>query len=451
MEFAYPKGHVFYRKLSRTYPLITHGKGIYLFDENGKRYIDGSGGALVVNVGHGQKEIIQKMVEQMGEVSYVHGTQFTTHSIEACANALGSVLPKGLEKIYFLSGGSESIEAAIKFSRQYFLESGHAQRWRVVARWHSYHGNTIGALSLTGRIGMRKPYLPLLIDFPHFPPPYCYRCPYNLSYPKCELECAKALEHLIQMEGAETISAVILEPIGGATIGALVPPEGYLKLIREICDRSGIFLIDDEVMTGMGRTGRWFAAQHWDLLPDIMVLGKGMSSGYFPLSAMITRSEFVDRLKEKTGGFVHGHTFSHHPVACAVGLAVLRFIQEHQLIEKCPAKGDYLLKRLEELKAFPFVGDVRGKGLMTAIEFVKDQKTKVPFPRTERFTEKVIDQAFENGLVLYPGTGFVDGINGDMVMVGPPLIIEEAQIDEIIEILKKIFKSILEFGWRNAK
>jgi adenosylmethionine-8-amino-7-oxononanoate aminotransferase len=244
------------------------------------------------------------------------------------------------------------------------------------------------------------------------------------------------------MEGPETISAVILEPIIGATIGAVVPPEGYLSLIKEICKRYGILLIDDEVMTGMGRTGRWFAVEHWGVSPDIMVLGKGMSGGYFPLSAMITRGEFVDRLKEKTGGFVHGHTYSHHPVACAVGLAVLEHIKKNQLVEQCASRGEYLLKRLEELKAFPFVGDVRGKGLMTAIEFVKDQKTKEPFLRTKKFTERVIDLAFENGLVLYPGTGFVDGVNGDMVMVGPPLIIEEGQIDEIIDILKKTFSQM---------
>jgi adenosylmethionine-8-amino-7-oxononanoate aminotransferase len=439
MEYGYPKGHVFYRKLTRTYPLVTHGEGIYLYDENGRRYIDGSGGALVVNIGHGRKEVLQKITEQVERVGYVHGTQFTTESIEAYGDALGEILPKGLGKIYFLSGGSESIEAAIKMARQYFLESGQSQRWRVVARWHSYHGNTLGALSLTGRIGMRRPYLPLLIDFPHFPPPYCYRCPFGLTYPECGLECARALEPVIRMEGPETISAVILEPILGATIGAVVPPDGYLSIIQEICKRYGILLIDDEVMAGMGRTGRWFAVEHWGVSPDIMVLGKGMSGGYFPLSAMITRSEYVDRLREKTGGFVHGHTFSHHPIGCAVGLAVLETIKKNQLVERSSSRGEYLLRRLEELKAFPFVGDVRGKGLMTAIEFVKDQKTKEPFPRTAKFTERVIDSTFENGLVLYPGTGFVDGVNGDMVMVGPPLIIEESQIDEIIEILKKTF------------
>ena len=442
MAYGYPKGYVFYRKLARNYPLVTHGDGIYLYDEKGKRYIDGSGGALVVNVGHGQKKILQRMAEQMGQVGYVHGTQFTTHSIETYAEALGEVLPEGLGKIYFLSGGAESVEAAIKLARQYYLESGQSQRWRVVARWHSYHGNTLGALSLTGRIAMRRPYLPLLIDFPHFPPPYCYRCPFGLIYPQCELECAKALEQVIQMEGPETISSVILEPIIGATVGAVVAPDGYLSLIKEICKRYGILLIDDEVMTGMGRTGRWFAVEHWNISPDIMVLGKGMSGGYFPLSAMITRDEFIDRLKERTGGFVHGHTFSHHPVACAVGLAVLQFIKENKLVEQSAKRGEYLLKRLEELNVFSFVGDVRGKGLMTAIEFVKDPKTKEPFQRTEKFTERVIDLAFENGLVLYPGTGFVDGMNGDMVMIGPPFVIEEHQIDEIIEILKKTFSQM---------
>lgn len=444
MPSRYPMGYVFYRKLNRSYPLATRGEGIYLYDEKGKRYLDGSGGALVAGIGHGHREIFLQMMEQMAGVGYVHGTQFTTRAVEAYAEALGQVLPKGMEKIYFLSGGSESIEAAIKFVRQYFLDSGQAQRWRVVSRWHSYHGNTLGALSLTGRIGMRKPYLPLLIDFPHFPPPYCYRCPFNLSYPRCDLECAKSLEQVIQMEGPETISAVILEPIGGATIGALVPPEEYLPTIRKICDKFGILLIDDEVMTGMGRTGRWFAIEHWGVSPDVMVLGKGMSGGYFPLSAMITQKEYVDRLKEKTGGFVHGHTFSHHPVACAVGHAVLRFIEDNKLVGQCPDKGDYLLKRLEELKAFPFVGDIRGKGLMAAIEFVKDQETKEPFPRSERFAERVIDLAFENGLILYPGTGFVDGVNGDMVMMGPPLIIEIGQIDEMLDLLQRTFKQISE-------
>jgi adenosylmethionine-8-amino-7-oxononanoate aminotransferase len=428
MEYGYPKGHVFYRKLARDYPLVTHGDGIYLYDKNGKQYIDGSGGALVVSIGHGRKEIFQKMTEQMSRVGYVHGSQFTTASIEEYVMPLERFCQKDWRKFTPFRGSESSSCHHLGGST---LESVNRSGGggRPLARLR----NT-GALSRPNL--MRRPYLPLLIDFPHFPPPYCYRCPYGLTFPECELECARALENMIQLEGPETISAVILEPIIGATIGAVVPPDGYLGIIRKTCDRFGILLIDDEVMTGMGRTGRWFAVDHWAVSPDIMVLGKGMSGGYFPLSAMITRREFVDRLKEKTGGFVHGHTFSHHPVACAVGFEVLQYMKEYQLVERSSSRGAYLLKRLEELRVFPFVGDVRGKGLMAAIEFVKNQKTKEPFPRGAKFTERVIDLAFDNGLVLYPGTGFVDGVNGDMVMLGPPLTIEENQIDEIIEILK---------------
>jgi adenosylmethionine-8-amino-7-oxononanoate aminotransferase len=441
-NYRYPEGHVFYRKLSRSYPLITHGEGVYLFDETGKRYLDGSGGAIVVNIGHGRKEIFEAMTEQMGAVGYVHGTQFTTASIENYSQALAGILPADLDKIYYLSGGSEAIESAIKFARQYFLEIGQPQRWRVVARWGSYHGNTLGALSLTGRLGMRKPYLPLLIHFPHFPAPYCYRCYFHLTYPNCDLACARSLEPLIQSEGPEAISAVILEPIIGATIGAVAPPKGYLKIIREICDRYGLLLIDDEVMTGMGRTGRWFGIEHEGVSPDIMVTGKGMSSGYFPLSAMITRGSLIQAFKEGSGGFVHGHTFSHHAVACAVGLRVLDWLKKEDGPVRSREQGDYLLKRLQELTAYPFVGEVRGKGLMAAIELVQDKSTKQPFPRSAKVTERIIDRAFENGLVLYPGVGFADGVNGDMVMLGPPLCISREEIDEIINILQKTLSEL---------
>ncbi len=436
MEYAYPAGHVFYRKVAHKYPLITRGEGIYLFDDKGKRFIDGSGGALVVNIGHGQKEIAKQCLAQMEEVAYIHGTQFTTRSIEDYADALGEILPGGIEKIYFVSGGSEAVEAAIKMARQFCLTGGQAGRWRVASRWHSYHGNTLGALSATGRAGARKPYLPLLIDFPHFHPPYCYRCAFDLTYPECSLKCARAFESLIQMEGPETFSAVILEPVGGATIGAVAPPDGYLAKIREICSRYGILYIDDEVMTGMGRTGRWFAVDHWAVKPDLLVMGKGMSGGYFPLSAVAARRDIADQLKEKSGGFTHGHTFSHHPVACAVGLAVIRLLREKQLVSQSEKRGAYLLQKLEGLKSFPFVGDVRGKGLMTAVEFVRDRGSKEPFPRSVKFTETFWDLAFQNGLVVYPGTGFVDGERGDMVMVGPPFIIEERQIDELIDIFR---------------
>ena len=254
------------------------------------------------------------------------------------------------------------------------------------------------------------------------------------------------MEDLIQMEGPENISGVILEPVIGATVGAVVPPDGYLSLIKEICERYRILYIDDEIMTGMGRTGRWFAVDHWKVNPDILVTGKGMSGGYYPLSAVITRKEIAEQLREKGGGFIHGHTFSHHPVACAVGLAVIRYMQRNNLIERCRQRGAYLFKKLEELKTFPFIGDVRGQGLMAGIEFVRDRKTKEPFPRSAKLTEKVSELVFQNGLVLYPGIGFVDGVKGDMVMVGPPFIIEEKQIDELIHILKTTFSQMENMG-----
>lgn len=443
MKYSHPRGHVFYRKMNRNYPCIVRGEGIYLYDEGGKRFIDACGGAIVVNLGHGRREIAEAAMAQMAQAGFVHGTQFTTRAMEEYAEALSEVLPAGIDKVYFLSGGSEAVETALKMARQYQADSGEAQRWRVVSRWNSYHGNTLGALSATGRTGSRRPYLPMLVNFPHIPPPYCYRCPFGLAYPGCGLECASALERTIQMEGPETISAAILEPVGGATIGALVPPEGYLPKIREICRRYGLLVIADEVMSGMGRTGRWFAAEHWDLQPDILVLGKGMSSGYFPLSAAATRAEVAERLKEKAGGFIHGHTYSHHPVACAVGLAVLRILKRDRLVERCRERGLYLRKKLEELKgSSALVGDVRGKGLMAAVEFVRDKTTKEPFPRSARLTEKIADAAFENGLVLYPGTGFVDGNNGDMVMIGPPFVVEEKEIDEILQILKTVVAKI---------
>lgn len=442
MLYKYPEGNVFYRKLERGYPLCVKGKGIYLYDQNGKRYIDGSGGPVCVNIGHGVEEIAEAARDQFQKVAYVHGTQFTTMPLEQYAKELAEVLPHGIDKIYFLSGGSEATEAALKLTRQYHLESGNYQKYRVISRWHSYHGNTMGALSMSGKISMRKPYLPLLNDFPHIPPPYCYRCPFGKTYPQCDMECARVLEKVIELEGPETISAFIAEPIIGATVGAVVPPKEYYPIIRDICNKFNLLFIVDEVMTGFGRTGKWFAINHWDVVPDIVAVGKGITGGYVPLAAMATKKEIVDVIKNGSGNFVHGHTFSHHAVTCAVGLAVLRYLKKYNLVEQSAKRGEYLLQKLNELKRFSFVGDVRGKGLMTAIEFVKEKETKVPFPRASHFAEKILEKAFKRGLVLYPSMGFVDGVNGDGVMVSPPFIIEEREIDEIINILLDVFEEV---------
>jgi len=440
--YKYPEGSVFYRKLGRSYPVCVKGEGIYLYDQNGKRYIDGSGGPVCVNIGHGVKEIAEAAKDQAQKVAYVHGTQFTTMAVEEYAKELAEVLPQGIDKIYFLSGGSEATETALKLARQYQLESGNHQRYKVIGRWHSYHGSTMGALSMCGKPSFRKLYLPLLNNFPHIPPPYCYRCPFEKIYPQCNIECARVLEKIIELEGPETISAFIAEPIVGATIGAVVPPKEYYPIITEICNKFSLLFIDDEVMTGFGRAGKWFAINHWDVIPDIITIGKGISSGYIPLAAMATKKEIVDVIKRGSGNFVHGHTFSHHPVSCAVGLAVLKYLKKYNFIEQSAKRGEYLLQKLNELREFSFVGDVRGKGLMTAIEFVKDKESKIPFPRAFHFTEKILEKAFDKGLILYPSMGFVNGINGDGVMVAPPFIIEEREIDEIVNILQTVFREV---------
>jgi len=440
--YKYPEGSVFYRKLGRSYPVCVKGEGIYLYDQNGKRYIDGSGGPVCVNIGHGVKEIAEAAKDQAQKVAYVHGTQFTTMAVEEYAKELAEVLPQGIDKIYFLSGGSEATETALKLARQYQLESGNHQRYKVIGRWHSYHGSTMGALSMCGKPSFRKLYLPLLNNFPHIPPPYCYRCPFEKIYPQCNIECARVLEKIIELEGPETISAFIAEPIVGATIGAVVPPKEYYPIITEICNKFSLLFIDDEVMTGFGRAGKWFAINHWDVIPDIITIGKGISSGYIPLAAMATKKEIVDVIKRGSGNFVHGHTFSHHPVSCAVGLAVLKYLKKYNFIEQSAKRGEYLLQKLNELREFSFVGDVRGKGLMTAIEFVKDKESKIPFPRAFHFTEKILEKAFDKGLILYPSIGFVNGINGDGVMVAPPFIIEEREIDEIVNILQTVFREV---------
>ncbi len=443
MSYRYPNGNVFYRKLDTDLPVCVKGEGIYLYDQEGKKYIDGSGGPLCVIIGHGVAEIGEAIREQAQKVAYVHGSQFTTVPIEEFTSKLAKKLPQGIDKIYIVGSGSEANEAALKLARQYQLSIGNSQRYRVIGRWFSYHGSTLGALSMMGKTGFRKPFLPLVLDFPHIPAPYCYRCPYEKKYPECKLLCARALEKTIQLEGPETISAFIAEPVIGSTLGAVIPPKEYYQIIREICDKYNILFIADEVMSGYGRTGKWFALEHWGVTPDIVTLGKGISSGYVPLAAMATKKEIVDIIKEKSGKFVHGHTFSHHAVSSAVGLAVLNYMEKHNLVENSAKRGQYLINKLKELSEFSFVGDIRGKGLMVGIEFVKDKDSKIPFPRKFAFVEKIVKKSFEKGLYIYSSTvGTVDGTNGEGIVIAPPFVIKENEIDEIVDILRKVFKEM---------
>lgn len=428
---------VFYRRLSHGHPTIVRGEGVYLYDQQGKCYLDGSGGALVANIGHGVKQIAEAMAHQASQAAYIHGTMFTSQVNEQYAHELARIAPLIEPKFYFLTSGSEAVEAAIKFVRQVQIARGQASRYMTISRQQSYHGASLGALAVTGKPKMRKPFESLFIDMPKIPPPYCYRCTYELKHPQCNLRCAQALEIEINRIGADKIAAFIAEPVSGATLGAVVPPPDYWPKIREICDRYEVLLIADEVMSGMGRTGQWFAINHWQVEPDIITIGKGCAGGYFPLSAMAVKGELLEELARGQSDFIHGGTYSHHTVGCAAGLATLDYLKSNNLVEGVARKGAYLQSKLRDsLSPFEWIGDMRGIGLMWGVELVKERKNKTPFTPDLRLGAKLCDEAFRRGLILYPGSGCVDGVRGDHFMIGPPFTITKAQIDELVALLE---------------
>lgn len=440
-----PDSHVFHRRLAHPHPFAERGEGIYLWDKKGRRYIDGSSGAAVVNIGHGRAEVAQAMAEQAAKVAYVHGTVFSTSALEDYSKRLAPLTPIAVPRFYYLSSGSEAIETAIKFSRQVSLARGEAAREVVISRWGSYHGATLGALAVTGKPRMRTPFAPLFRDHPHIPPPYCYRCPFGMTYPSCDLACAQSLESEILRHGADRVMAFIAESIGGATLGAVVPPDDYWPRIAQVCDRYGVFIIADEVMAGFGRTGRWFGIQHFDVEPDIITMGKGVTAGYFPLSITAVRDSDVQAVLEAHGDFVHGSTFSHHAVGAAAAQATLDYMEQHDLVSAADHLGTYLGKKLvAELGELPCVGDIRGVGMLRGIEFVADRETKEPLSPEIHFNRRVGDLAFEQGVIFYPGAGCVDGVRGDHLLISPPLIITETEIDEMVGVLREVVLEVWE-------
>ncbi|MBI5577726.1 MAG: aspartate aminotransferase family protein [Deltaproteobacteria bacterium] len=434
--------HVFYRSPRKFYPTAERAEGIYIYDAEGKRYLDGSGGAVVVGIGHGVKEVSEAMTRQASRIAFAHGSQFTTEAAIELASKLVRFAPGGLTKVYFLSGGSEAIETAIKMARQYQIERGKPSKYKVISRWTSYHGNTLGALALSGHTGRRRHYLPLMQHTPHIAPAYCYRCPFGLLPEQCSLECAHDLEKTILYEGPDSVSAFLAEPIVGATAGALVPRDGYFQKIKEICDRYDVLLISDEVMTGMGRTGKNFGMDHWNVVPDMIVVGKGLSSGYTPIYSVIVKAAIHDAIKEGSGTFVHGHTYSQNPLSSAVASAVMDYLTKHDLVKKSAQMGQYLLEALQRLYRHAFAGDIRGRGLFAGIEFVKDRKTKAPFDPKVKLNALIANRAFEKGLITYPGGGGADGVNGDHLLLAPPLIITEKEIDTMVSILDETFADV---------
>jgi adenosylmethionine-8-amino-7-oxononanoate aminotransferase len=442
MAYRYPESAVFHRPLGRPLPAIARGEGALLWDESGKRYIDGSGGAVVVNVGHGRTEIADAMARQAGAAAYVHGTQFTSAVLEEYAGRLAPHVPLENPRLYLVSGGSEANETAVKMARAYQLAVGQGSRHKVVRRSISYHGNTLATLSLSGRPNLQAPYRPMLHEAPEAPSPFCYHCPLQKTYPDCQVACADELDAVIEREGPSTVAAFIAEPVLGASAGAAVPPAEYARKARQICDRHGVLFIDDEVMTGFGRAGSWFGLDGSGVRPDLVTCGKGMSGGYMPVGAVLA-SERVAAALHRGGGFTHGFTFSHNPVTAAACLATLEILERENLVARARTLGERALTRLEALAVHPHVGNVRGRGLMFALELVADKGTRRPFPRADRKAEALSARCFENGLVVYPGTGCATGTEGDLVMVAPPFVITEEQLEELAVLLDR---SLTELG-----
>lgn len=435
MDLHYPAGHVFYRNLHRSYPLITHGEGAYLYDSEGKRYLDASGGAAVANIGHGVKEIAVALSAQAEKVGYLNGMQFSHLPVESLAERISRFLPFPKGKVFFLTSGAEAVEASIKLARQYWVEQGKTNKHHVISRKPSYHGSTLASLALAARESYKSIYKPMLRSSHLIPAPYCYRCFCNETYPACGLKCAHALEKKIQELGEENVSAFITEIIGGASSGAAVPPQEYFTVIRKICDDYDVLLIADEIMTGIGRTGKWLACDHFNLKPDVILLGKGLAGGYVPLSALAVRGGIVGAIFDNDRSFLHAQTFAHHPVGCAAGVATLAFIEKKRLLNKCLDMGHLLKESLLPLGSNSHVGDIRGQGLLFGIEFVRDKNSKTPFPREFRYTEKFLGEALKKGLVLWSHVGHADGINGDLVLLAPPFTIASREISAIKAIL----------------
>lgn len=439
MTHSHPHGSVFYRKLAHDRPLISHGRGVYLFDESGKRYLDGSGGPLVVNVGHGRAQIVQAMAEQAQAVAYAHAIMFTSDAVESYAQELATVLPLDDARVFLLSSGSEVVEAALKLSRQIQMARGQESRHLIISRSMSYHGTTLGALAVSGRPGLRSAYLPMLRDGPHIRHPYPYRKPMTGE------ALAQHLEETILAYGAANIAAFIAEPISGASLGAVAPPDDYWPAIRRICDKYGVLLIADEILCGLGRTGKWWGIQHWDVTPDILVTSKGIAGGYFPLGTVATHRRHVDLIAAKLGDFNHGGTFSHHAVGAAAARQTLRILQRERLVERAATMGDVLGS---ELRAFlgdhPRVGDIRGRGLFWALELVRHRDSKAPFPASDNVAWRIWERAFELGLIVYYSQGCANGRDGDLILVGPPLIVNKAQIRELVTLLATAVTDVLE-------
>jgi adenosylmethionine-8-amino-7-oxononanoate aminotransferase len=440
-----PAAHLFPRNLKTTYPVAVRAEGIWIEDENGKRYLDGCSGAVVCSIGHGVEEIARVMTTQARRLAFTHSSQFITREAMELTRRIAALAPGDMKtsgRVYLVSGGSEAVETAIKLARQYQIEAGRPSKHKIISRWQSYHGSTLGALAATGNVARREPYTPLIASTPHIAPCYCYRCPYGMEFPACAIACIDDLERTIDREGPDTVAAFMAEPVVGATLGAVPAVEGYWQRAREICDRHGVLLIADEVMTGVGRTGRNFAVDHFKVVPDIIVTGKGLSAGYAPLGAVIARAFITDALAAGRGYFEHGFTYSANPLSAAIGNAVLAYIEKHGLIARAARVGKTLGEKLGTLMRHPLVGDVRGLGLMWGVELVKSRTTKKPFDPALKVSRRLYDACIAEGLVIYPGSGAREGKDGDHFIIAPPFTVTRAELGTLVERLDRALTKV---------
>ena len=420
--------------------ICDHGEGIYLFDQNGKRYIDFSGGPHVVSIGHGNQRVREAMIAQMKKVSFFFRSFWLNEPLLALAERIIKVSPPNFTFCQFCNSGSEANETAIKIARQYYVERGKPEKYLVISRWQGYHGMTLGALSASGHTLRRSKFEPLLHQWPKIGAPLCYRCHYDLVYPNCNVKCAQALEEMINQVGAQYVSAVIAESIGGAGTACMVPVPEYYPMIREICDKYDILFIDDEIIAGFGRTGKWFGIEHWGVSPDMITSAKGMTGGYTPMAVVIIDQKIGQVFTEKGASFIHAFTMEGNPVSAAACLAVLDIIEEEGLVERSARLGEYFFQRgREKLSHHPMVGDIRGKGLLMGIELVKNRETKEPFDPALRVANRLQQIAMEKGVMGYPATGMDNGIRGDAFLVSPPFIVTEGEIDTAFEMLDEAF------------
>nr|WP_155111071.1 aspartate aminotransferase family protein [Metabacillus mangrovi] len=422
-------------------PEISFGRGVYLYGADGRDYLDGSSGAITCSIGHGIKEVAEAMHTQAKKISFVYRSQFTSAAAEALAAKIAEWLPGDLNHSFFVNSGSEAAETAMKMAIQYWQEKGEPSKTIVLSRWRSYHGITMGALSLSGFPERRERFQYHMSGVPDIAPPYCARCPFGKVYPECGLMCAEDLERSIKRRGRQNIAAFIAEPIVGAAGACLVPPAGYYEKIREICTANEILFIADEVMTGMGRTGNVLGIQHWDCQPDLAVLGKGLGAGYAPIAAVVATDRVMEAFLQGSRSIMSGHTYSANPQSAAASLAVLQYIENNHLILNAEQQGDRLKTMITELDE-PFIGDVRGKGLLIGIELVQDRASMKPFLKKQAAGARLIELAFKNGLLLYPASAGVEGGDGDAVIAAPPLTINDR---ELAEFMKRFTKACSAF------